>query len=202
MSNLPRSKPQASPDRVRELARQAYDAAGIFGAGPLPRVSVLAVRGYYQDTMGEAGRNDVGIYDDAFFIVEPSGVNPFNGNTDPSRYGWNAGAGKFMARLKPGVWTYRPLKHHASRPDGYPAFGQGNIPVTVDRMSADGEIHNEETGCFGINLHRGGVNGTSSEGCLTVPQEQWEVFHYYLSLALDKAAIKSFPLILIEGAIS
>ena len=81
-------------------------------------------------------------------------------------------------------------------------FGQGDSPVTVERMSADGEIHDEETGCFGINLHRGGVNGTSSEGCLTVTQEQWKVFHYYLTLALDKAGMKSFPLILIEGPIS
>lgn len=178
-----------------ELARQAY------GGGILPRVSVLAVRGYYQDSMGESGRNDVGIYDDAFFIITPSGVTPFNGNTDPSRYGWNAGAGKFMARLKTGVWTYRPIIHHASRPDGYPAFGQGDSPVTVERMSADGEIHNEETGCFGINLHRGGINGTSSEGCLTVPREQWESFHTTLGHALFAADLRTFPLILIEGQI-
>jgi lysozyme len=149
--------------------------------------------------MGEPGRNDVGIYDDAIFIIDPFNVTSFNANVDPSRYGWNEGAGKYMARLSLGVWTYKPLKHHASKPSGYLAFGQGDSPVTVQRMTAAGEIHDEETGYFGINLHRGGVNGTSSEGCLTIPPAQWVSFHFNLNLALTKVAQKTFPLILIEA---
>lgn len=188
-------KPQAPLSKIMSAAH------GVAGS-VLPDIFVLAVRGYYRDTMGQSGKNDVGIYDDAIFIVDPFGFTPWNANTDPSRFGWNAGAGKYMARLKTGVWTYRPLKHHASRPDGYMAFGHGDSEVTVERMSADGEIHNEETGCFGINLHRGGVNGTSSEGCLTIPAEQWVSFHSSLNLALSKTGQKTFPLILIDGPIS
>jgi lysozyme len=157
-------------------------------------------RAYYDATMGGPG-NDVGMYDDAAFIVSPQGFTSWNANTDPSRYGWNPGAGKYMARLKPGVYRYRRLKHHASRPDGYMAFGQGDIPVTVERIRENGGIARTETGCFGINLHRGGNNGTSSEGCMTIPTGQWPAFDQTLSGILKNLNTSTFTLILIEGAI-
>lgn len=194
---IPRSKPQASRLLVTAEAAKAWAAAkpGI----PMPETYVLAVRGYYRDTMGKVGENDPGMYDDAFFIVTPLGMFPFNGNTDPSRYGWNAGAGKWMARLQPGVWTFRRLKHHASRPDGYMAFGQGEFPVTVERIRENGSVAVTETGCFGINLHRGGNNGTSSEGCQTVPVSQWGSFDRILADAIGN---RTFPFILIDGPIN
>ena len=165
----------------------------------MPETYVLAVRGYYRDSMGKVGENDPGMYDDAFFIVTPLAMYPYNGNTDPSRYGWNAGAGKYMARLKPGVWEFRRLKHHASRPDGYMAFGQGDNEVTVERIDDRGRVRVTETGCFGINNHRGGNNGTSSEGCLTVPVDQWPSYDRTLA---DAVGTKTFPMILIEGPIN
>jgi lysozyme len=166
---------------------------------PLPSLFVLACRAYYRDTMGQPRANDYGIFDDAFFIVSPFGFTAWNGNSDPSRIGWNGNAGKFMARLKPGVWTYRRLKHLMHSPRGYMAFGQGPDPVTVERLRADGTIAQTETGCFGINLHSASASGTSSEGCLTVPVGQWSSFRNTLDSALEKTGQKTFPLILIDG---
>lgn len=197
---MPSAKPRASLGVVMKTAQEAWDIEHV--ALPLPDLFVLCVRGYYRDSMGVPRSNDYGIWDDAFFIVTPFGYSPWNGNSDPSRVGFNAGAGKFMARLKPGVWTFRPLKHHASRPDGYMAFGQGDAPVTVERIKTDGTLDQTETGCFGINLHRGGINGTSSEGCLTVPVEQWAKFRNVLDDALSRTSKKDFPLILINGPIA
>jgi lysozyme len=168
---------------------------------PLPDLFVLVVRAYYRDSMGVPRANDYGIFDDAFFIVSPFGYSPWNGNSDPSRIGWNGNAGKYMARLKPGIYDFRRLKHHASRPTGYMAFGQGPSPVTVERIKSGGTIAQTETGEFGINLHRAGTSGTSSEGCLTVPQEQWIKFRNTLDDAILKTGVKTFSLILIEGPI-
>jgi lysozyme len=162
----------------------------------LPDKFVLGCRGYYRDTMGAAGQNDFGMNDDAFFIVTADGMTGWNGNTDPSRIGWNAGAGKFMARLKPGCWKFKRLKHKANSPNGYMAWGQGESPVTVERICENGTIAMTESGCYGINLHRGGDPGTSSEGCQTVYLPQWKLF--------DTAMLATFgnrwlDYILVEG---
>jgi lysozyme len=92
-----------------------------------------------------------------------------------------------MARLKPGVWSFRRLKHKMNSPKGYMAYGQGSQPVTVDRIRQDGTIAVTERGQFGINLHRGGKNGTSSEGCQTIPPAQWPDFDTTLSALIGKA---------------
>lgn len=160
---------------------------------------VVAFRAYYEDSMGKPDENDVGIYDDAVFIVTPTHFSSWNANTDPSRYGWNSGAGKYMARLKPGVWSFRRLKHKIHSPTGYMAFGQGSAPVTVERIRKDGSIAITESGCFGINLHRGGNSGTSSEGCQTIPVAQWPAFDKRLA---EIAGDDRFPYVLIDGFIA
>lgn len=201
MIPIPNSKPRASFGVVMAAAQKAWQAAR--PGKKMPDLFVLVVRAYYRDSMGVPRSNDYGIFDDAFFIVSPSGFSPWNGNSDPSRIGWNANAGKYMARLKTGkIYDFQRLKHHASRPDGYMAFGQGEHEVTVERLRKDGTIAQTETGCFGINLHRAGMNGTSSEGCLTVPREQWDDFRNTLDAALAKAGAKTFSLIPIEGPIN
>ncbi len=192
MSLLPSSRPRES----REELTKRLAALGVPWSEK--SVVVVATRGYYRDTMGAVGRNDYGIYDDAIAIVSPHVFAHFNGNTDPSRTGFNAGAGKYMARLKPGSYRFIPLKHHASRPDGYRAFGQGETPVTVERIRSDLTVAQVETGCFGINLHRGGVNGTSSEGCQTVPPDQWPAFFELLTGELNRAQQHTFDYVLTE----
>lgn len=196
----PPAKPAATETIVRAAAAAAWKAR--HGDTPMPSLYLLAVRPYFRDTMGAPGKNDLGIYDDAIFIVTTHGMSAWNANTDPSRAGWNSKAGKYMARLAPGIWKFRRLKHHASSPDGYMAYGQGEVPVTVHRLRQDLTIATTETGCFGINLHRGGVNGTSSEGCLTIPREQWPQFDAALFHSLTAASNMAFHLIMIDGPIN
>lgn len=157
---IPRSKPQ----QKREQTLLTIKAARV--ADP---VCLVGIRGYYRDSMGAVGRNDVGIYDDALILVSPNVHAAFNGNVDPSRLGYNPKAGKPMAQLKPGVWRYKIGLHGVSRANPYKALVQA-AEVTVLRGAE------EETGWFGINIHRGSRNSTSSEGCQTVPPDQWPAF--------------------------
>lgn len=124
-------------------------------------VVLIGKRGWYAES-----ENERGIYDDAIFFHSPSGVMVFNANTDPTRYGFNATVGKGMACLKTGVWRYKVGQHKEIRP----ALVQAG-PVTVKR---DGG--REETGYFGINIHPGSYNSTSSEGCQTIWPDQWQSF--------------------------
>jgi lysozyme len=153
-------------------------------------VVVLAIRGYYQDSMGKSGTNDRGIYDDAAFVVLSDRVVSFNFNTDPSA--WRSA----IATLNPGIWTYWPGKHKVSDPDGYPAFRQAdNVAVTRDGKGT-------EIGQFGINIHRGGVNGTSSLGCQTVPPAQWDEFKslVYGANGVTDADVAKYPSGVVKGA--
>jgi lysozyme len=130
--------------------------------------------------MGAPGVNDRGFYDDALFIDAPSATVAFNGNTDPSGYRKGTGAGphKGMASLNPGAWFVHKFDKHKGQ---YLALCQRAGAVTVTR---DGTPPYPDTGEFGINIHRGGYNTTSSEGCQTIHPSQWESF---INLAVDQA---------------
>jgi len=141
---------------------------------------VIGIRGYYLNTLGQSGKNDRNIYDDAIFIDSPSVTASFNANTDPSAYrkGKGVGAAKGMASLKPGLWMAHKFGLHKGK---YLALVQRLGEVTVVR---DGDPDYEDTGFFGINIHKGGFNGTNSEGCQTIYPSQWESF---ITLAQDQA---------------
>lgn len=137
-------------------------------------VVVVGIRGYYLDTMGAPRKNDRGIYDDAIFLHTPSAFAAFNGNTDPSRTrrGRGTGADKGMASLRPGVWKVHRFDKHNGR---YLALCQRAGSVKVLRDGVDQDY--EDTGAgFGINIHRGGYNTTSSHGCQTIHPDQWPSF--------------------------
>lgn len=152
---------------------------------------VVGIRGYYSKSMGATPSNERGIYDDAICLYAPKNgrfvgiFKAFNGNTDPSKIrigtGTGTGAGKGMAQLKPGVWYSYRFDIHNSKVSPHPAICQRAGPVTVMR---DGDPPYEDSGMFGINIHRGGNYQTSSEGCQTVPPSQWEEF---ISTAHDTA---------------
>ena len=156
---------------------------------------IIGVRGYYRDTKGQPGTNDRGIYDDACFVVTEDSFHAFNFNTDPSRSGINRNVGKGMAVLQPGTYWYRVGIHGLSRPKAqqYKALVQaGRVKII-----RDGSIAPEE-GFFGINIHRGGVNGTSSEGCQTSPPGQWAEF---IRIVEQIAGSGTIRYLLVEGTV-
>ena len=109
---LPAARPQQAKSKTQALLTKARVA---------DEVALVGIRGYYRDSMGEVGKNDRGIYDDAIFLISPNAYATFNANTDPSvkRQG--------IAVLKPGVHRYRKGKHGLSKPGGgYPAHRPAN----------------------------------------------------------------------------
>jgi lysozyme len=168
---LPPSKPRLSYSDV--AAR--VDAAGL-NRQEHP-FFIVGIRGYYRDTMGAAGVNDRGIYDDAIFLVSPLSFSSYNANTDPSgrRPGRGFGREKGMARLQPGVWpVYRLAKHNPPGGQPYEAICQRGGEVEVMRDGNPDYPHRGSN--FGINIHRGGYTKTSSAGCQTIHPDQWPAF--------------------------
>src|SRR5688572_6960321 len=149
-------------------------------------VKLLGIRGYYKRTMGNPVKNDRGIYDDAIFILAPELFAAFNANTDPSVFTMG------IACLKNGIWWYQPGRHKMLLPSGYPALIQAE-EVTVVR---DGK--GEDTGWFGINIHKGGYHTTSSLGCQTIYPAQWEGFIGCVYDQLYRYGQKKIPYILTE----
>lgn len=171
---LPPEKPRLSSTELRVLL-EPYQ----IDRSQYP-VVIVGVRGYYLNTMGQPGLNDRGVYDDAIFIDSPSVTAAYNANTDPSRHrpGVGTGGAKGIASLKPGAWFVHQFDKHNGK---YLALCQRRGNVTVLR---DGNPPYEDTGSFGINIHRGGFNTTSSLGCQTIHPSQWESF---IALAMDQA---------------
>lgn len=174
--------PSDRPGLARSFARQLLAAAGVDGPALVGR------RAYYRDTMGEPGKNDRGIYDDAIALVTPTAFATFNANTDPSRFSPG------IAVLKPGVWRYKIGTHNISKPPQYryKALVQAG-PVTVVR---DGR--GEDTGWFGINIHRGGRTTTGSLGCQTIHPAQWDAFIALVEGELVRHGIITIPYLLTE----
>lgn len=155
---------------------------------------IVGIRGYFKDEFGKKAVNDRGVYDDAIYIVETNLAFAFNGNTDPSRHGMNNKIGKGLASLKAGTYEYKIGIHGLSKEKSkqYEALVQEE-PVTVKRDITE----TEHKGFFGINIHKGGFNTTSSEGCQTIHPSQWDEF-----MTLVKAYFpsgKNIPYILIEN---
>jgi lysozyme len=191
---VPGAKPRLSSTELR----RRLDPFGIDRAAH--PVVVVGIRGYYRDTLGKPGLNDRGIYDDALFIDTPDATAAFNGNTDPSviRKGSGRGPKKGIATLKPGAWFVHQFGKHKGQ---YLALCQRAGLVTVTR---DGNPPYDDTGHFGINIHRGSYTGTSSEGCQTIHPSQWDSF---IAMTVDQAkrfhggswAAVVIPYILLQG---
>ena len=153
---LPASKPKMTRQELKELIRKAHPDYTI------PDIAFVGVRGYYKNTMGKVGINDRCLYDDAIFILTNEEFLSFNGNCDPGAF--RPG----IANLKAGIWPVYKFDLHKGL---YLALCQRGGTVTVLRDKKD-----EDTGEFGINIHKGGHNVTSSLGCQTIPPSQWSDF--------------------------
>lgn len=134
---------------------------------------VVGARAYYLDTMGEKGKNDRGVSDDAIFLVTPNLFAAFNTNTDPSAI-YRSG----LSRLKPSAYCAHRFDAHNGK---YLALCQRAGQVIVHRDGTDtikdGTVHEDYghylgngdwQGDFGINIHKGGYGITSSLGCQTI----------------------------------
>lgn len=186
MNIIPASKPKLTLEEVQKIINH-------FKVDSKYKVMVVAIRGYYLDSMGEVSKNDRALYDDAAFIVAPGIFIPFNFNTDPSIYrrGTGFGTQKGVAVLKSNaVYYVHTLDFHKGQ---YEALCQRAGEVTVIR-----DPGYEDEGYFGINIHKGGFNVTSSEGCLTVPPTQWDSFISTCKTQMKLYSQTICPLILID----
>lgn len=177
----PRSKPQQTKPETEKIIRQH---------GLTESVVILGIRGYYRDTMGEPGKNDRAIYDDALFLYSPNAYDTFNANTDPTAH-YREG----LATLTTGLWRYKIGIHGLSKPKDrqYTALVQA-APVTVKRDGDKGL----DRGMFGINIHKGSYGGTSSLGCQTIWPDQWKEFIGLVASQLGFFEQDTVPYLLIE----
>ncbi|WP_461551991.1 lysozyme [Sinorhizobium meliloti] len=187
---LPLHRPKQTAAVTQAVLRKFHDL--IPEDGRDDAVTVVAVRGYYLNTMGKEGANDRGVYDDAIFVVEPDGVHSFNGNTDPGRFA--RGIAKLKSRQ---AMRYRPGPHGFSRKNGpYPAFRQDSNCIVI--RDETGEDTDSPADRFWINLHRGGITSTSSLGCQTVPPHQWNEFKTLVDGLLKKHGQETFYYLLVD----
>lgn len=158
---MPTILPPACPQQPRTESEAILRTNGVTDG-----FALLGVRGYYLKSMGVADKNDRGIYDDEIFLITPSAYVAYNANCDPSAFRHR------IASLKTGTWLYKLGVHGLSMPPAkrYKAMVQA-AQVVVQRDGAA-----DESGFFGINIHRGSRNSTSSLGCQTIHPDQWEAF--------------------------
>jgi hypothetical protein len=168
------------------------DITGALAKAGYDRSEKCLLLGFRPWFLGNRPGNERGIYDDAIVVVSPTASIAYNANTDPSyvRKGRGTGASKGMACLKTGCWLYKIGTHRGN----YTALVQAD-EVTVIR---DGNPNYPDTGFFGINIHRGSRNSTSSLGCQTIHPDQWASFITTAMAEMKRHGQKVIPYVLVD----
>lgn len=153
-------KPKINDAETDMLVRQHFTAA------TEPVILLVGIRGYFLNTVGKAGVNDINVYDDAM-IVRHRGDNvaTFNANTDPSKQRTG------LAQLKVGVYQFYKGRHK-NRLDAFRAYPEG-VKLPCTRETANGVWDGEAQ--F-INIHDGGDSDTWSAGCQTLPGAKSKIY--------------------------
>ena len=152
-------------------------------------VKVVAIRGYYKNSMGKPGQNDRGIFDDALILMGPNYYNTFNGNTDPRIV--KAGVGMLL----PGWHLFKQGWHGYGKASGHKAFRTANAREVLPVLR-DGLVGIKEG--VTVNLHKGGQFNTNSIACQTVIADQWLEFQQEAYKLMDKEGQKVLPYLLLE----
>ncbi len=158
------------------------------------QVAVVGVRGYVDGFAGAAGKNLLGVYDDALCIVSRDRVQTYLGNTDPTRLIAQ------RAVLQEGKYRYQRGIHGITREKEkqYPAWVQAG-GVTIRRYQPDGTfgevLTNQWIGC---NIHSGSWTTTGSAACQTVVPEKWAEFDSLLDRLLREAQQEKYWYVLVK----
>lgn len=171
---VPAARPQLSIVDARKL---------LAALGVTDQTVIIGQRGYFRDSLGEKGKNDRGVFDDAIIVLSPRVFRAFNANTDPS----DPDTGTRLATLDPGVWDFKLGTHHPGTPNAYPCLVQAG-PVSVHR---DNGVR--ESGEFYIHIHHGGVNTTTSAGCQTIYRPQWDEFYELVKGEMEFYGLATIP---------
>lgn len=172
--------PPARPKRDTVLLTMAAERLGF----DLKNQAYLVfIRGYYLDSLGVRGQNDINCYDDAAFLLTPDGFDSWNANTDPSFVKKN---GKSLAALVPQVITFYPSMHKIGKPGAYQALRPYPEGIQLRCLRDGVPSLCSHTNCHmgGLNLGKSGV--TWSEGCLTIPKPQYPDWKSRVWAAIDK----------------
>lgn len=158
MSLVPDTTPHQSATATEQMLRTGGVANGF---------ALLGIRGYYPHLLGNFDGWEKGVYDDAIILLTPTTYQCFNASCEASRPKHGT------ASLLEGLYSYKIGTHGICKPVGrrHEALIQDSL-VKISRLGSPGV----QLGFFGINIHRGGDDGTSSEGCQTIHPSQWDRF--------------------------
>lgn len=193
---MPASRPRITRAELVQLMNDklGVDYATRLLAAEEGKMFAVMIPGYYGKSMGGTPGNDRGVYDDCMVVVSPTTFATFNANTDPSVFRNKTKSKQGIATLKPGVHPFKPGNHGISRPGGgYPAFR----PATKEERLPVFRDGDPDENAYGVatNIHKGGYNGTSSEGCQTIFPDQWAEFYAVVMGQLRRTGQKQFNLI-------
>lgn len=168
MGILPNSRPKLLQADAEKIIRYFFGPHWAFD------IVEVAIRGYYANTFGKPGVNDINFYDDALAMIVKGKYMTFNWNADPSAFLMR---GVPKAILKKGVHWYKLDYHHKwDNRKRYVALR----PATPDeklevwRLGSDGKYRSSIGQA--INQHAGGSSSTWSEGCQTTHLSQYGEF--------------------------